>query len=90
LPQEEPVLTSASALFLTAISAPAPADITPSSLAVRPAAVELNEAPYDWTLQQGRGASGLKLADNTANCNTGPTPTNIGGHADSVPDCGFD
>lgn len=84
------MLTSASALFLTAISAPAPADITPSSLAVLPHVVALADAPYDWALQQGRGASGLKLADNTANCNTGPTQTNVAGQADHVPDCGFD
>jgi hypothetical protein len=84
------MLTSASALLLTAISAPAATDVTPASLAVHPHVAQLNEAPYDWALQQGRGASGLKLADNTANCNTGPTPTNIAGQADHVPDCSFD
>ncbi len=84
------MLTSASALILSAISNPAAADITPASLAVVPHVVQLTDAPYDWKLQQGRGASGVKLADNTANCNTGPTPTNVAGRADSVHDCGFD
>ena len=84
------MMTSASALLLTAISNPAATDVTPASLAVAPNFVQVARAPYDWKLQQGRGASGLKLADNTANCNTGPTPTNIAGQADHVPDCGFD
>ncbi len=84
------MIISASALLLTAISTPAPTDIMPSSLAVHPRVVELGDAPYDWTLQQGRGAAGLKLVDNTANCNTGPTQTNVAGQADQVPDCTFD
>ncbi len=84
------MLTATSALLLTVIANPAPTDITPASLAVLPHAVALADAPYDWALQQGFGASGLKLADNTANCNTGPTQTNVAGQADSVHDCGFD
>lgn len=84
------MIISASALLLTAIAPTAATDITPSSLAVRPDVVELADVPYDWTLQQGRGAKELKLADNTANCNTGPTTTNIAGQADHVPDCTFD
>ena len=85
-----PLLISASALLFTAIPAPLPTDITPSSLAIRPNAVERTGGPYDWTLQQMRGTGGLKLADSTARCDTGPTPTHIAGQSDQVPDCTFD
>jgi len=84
------VAISASALLLTVVAAPAGGDVTPISLTVVPPVIEVAGVPYDWTLQQGRGASGLKLADGTANCNTGPTPTNIAGQRDNVPDCSFD
>ncbi len=84
------MLTSASALLLTAISGTGPADITPASLAVRPQLVDLGNGTYDWALQQRRTGADLRLADNTAHCNTQMSRTNINGHADSVPDCGFD
>lgn len=82
------MLTSATALVLSAISAPAVGDVTPASLAVRPPLVSLTGAPYDWRLQQGGGAKGLSVADNTAHCNTVMAQTNNG--QDHVPDCGFD
>ena len=65
-------------------------DISPLSLAIRPHAVERVGASYDWTRQQARGAEGLQLATETAICDTGPTPTNIAGQQDQVPDCRFD
>jgi hypothetical protein len=75
------MLTSATALVLSAISAPAAGDVTPPPL------IALSGAPYDWALQQ-RGAKGLSVADGTANCNTVMSYTN--GGKDHVPDCGFD
>ena len=81
------MLTSATALVLSAIAAPAAGDVTPVSLATRPPLIELAGAPYDWTLQQ-RGAKGLTVADGTAHCNTVMSYTN--GGKDHVPDCGFD
>ena len=82
---------SASALLLAAIAPShlAAADITPSSLAVLPNVVELGDLPYDWSVQQRRGAPGIQLAQ-TAHCNTQMTRTNINNQADEVPDCGFD
>lgn len=78
------------ALVFTAIATPAPTDITPLSLAVCPTAVQLSKVPYDWKLQQGRGAR-LKLADSTATCDTGPIPTSLsGGNTDQYHDCRFD
>jgi hypothetical protein len=85
---ETDMLTSATALILSAISAPAVGDVTPTSLAVRPPLISLTGAPYDWALQQGGGAKGLSVADSTANCNTVMSYTN--GGKDHVPDCGFD
>jgi hypothetical protein len=82
------MLMSATALVLSAISAPAVGDVTPTSLAARPPLIELSGAPYDWALQQGPGAKGLSVADGTANCNTVMAQTN--GGKDHVPDCGFD
>lgn len=82
------MLTSATALVLSAISAPAAGDVTPVSLATRPPMVELSGAPYDWALQQGGGAKGLTVADGTAKCDTVMSYTN--GGKDHVPDCGFD
>ena len=81
-----PMILSASALLLTALSAPVPTGITPLSLAVRPHVVERVDAPYNWTLQQGGGATGLQLADSTATCDTGP----ICSGKYCVPDCRFD
>jgi hypothetical protein len=81
------MLTSATALVLSAISAPAAGDVTPTSLAAPPPLIALSGAPYDWALQQ-RGAKGLSVADGTANCNTVMSYTN--GGKDHVPDCGFD
>lgn len=81
---------SASLVLLTAMSNPVPADITPLSLAVPPRIIEHNGAPYDWAVQQRRREAGQRLVAGTAHCNTGPTPTNIAGKADQVPDCGFD
>ena len=60
------MLMSATALVLSAISAPAVGDVTPVSLAVRPPLISLTGAPYDWRLQQGGGAKGLSVADGTA------------------------
>ena len=84
------MLSSSSALLLTAIASPSPADITPSSLAVAPRVIERADVPYDWTLQRTRGADGAKLVTNTATCDTGPTITNLSGKRDAVPDCRFD
>lgn len=82
------MLTSATALVLSAMAAPAAAgDVTPTSLAVQPPLVALSGAPYDWALQQ-RGAKGLTVADGTAKCDTVMSYTN--GGKDHVPDCGFD
>jgi hypothetical protein len=81
------MLASATALVLSAISAPAAGDVTPVSLAVRPPLIRLTGTPYDWRLQQG----GLSVADGTAqtaHCNTVMAQTNNG--QDHVPDCGFD
>ena len=83
-------LISASSLLLTAMSVPIPPDVMPSSLAIRTHVIEREAAPYDWTLQQARDAARLKLADGTATCDTGPTPTNIAGQSDQVPDCRVD
>lgn len=79
----------ASALLLAAIASPEPTDITPLSLAIRPHAIERESAPYDWSRQRVRSEKGVQVAQ-TAACDTGPTPTNIGGKADQVPDCRFD
>jgi len=81
------MLTSAAALVLSAISAPAAGDVSPVSLAIRPPLADLSGESYDWTLQQ-RGARGLTVADGTANCGTIMSYTN--GGKDHVPDCGFD
>jgi hypothetical protein len=86
---EDDVLSHASLLLLTAATAPAPADITPLSLAVRPQPIELGHVTYDWTLQRSRGAT-LKLADGTATCDTGPLSTHVSGQSDSTHDCRFD
>ena len=77
---------SAAILLLNAVSGPVPADITPVSLAAEPRVVDIGDAQYDWATQQ-RGA-GLKLADNTATCDTVTGKTNNG--KDTVPDCRFD
>jgi len=82
------MLTSATALILSAISTPAVGDVTPTSLATRPPLIEVTGAPYDWALQQGGGAKGLSVADSTAHCNTVMSYTNNG--QDHVSDCGFD
>ena len=79
---------SASALLLTAIAAPAPTDITPLSLAIRPRAVEVGTAPYDWTLQRAAGATGMQLANGTAICDTGPICSPDGKYC--THDCRFD
>jgi len=84
------MLTSATALVLSTVAAPAVGDVTPDALATRPPTIALSPLPYDWALQQGPGVRGLKLGDTTANCNTGPTATNVAGKTDSVHDCGFD
>ena len=68
----------AAALLLSAVSPPAPTDITPSSLAVRPRLVTLADVPYDWKAQARRPA-GQPCTD-----------TNINGTPDQVPDYGFD
>jgi hypothetical protein len=81
---------SASVLLLTAVSPQVATDITPVSLATRPHVLELIDKPYDWTLQLRRGASGVELADSTANCNTCCIETNRNGQTDQVHDCGFD
>jgi hypothetical protein len=84
---------SAAILLLNAVSGGASADvtavdITPVSLATRPSVVDLGDAPYDWGRQQSGAAAGLKLADNTATCDTVTGKTNNG--KDTVPDCRFD
>jgi hypothetical protein len=84
------MLSSSSALLLTAIASPSPADVTPSSLAVEPRVIERPHAPYDWTLQQARRKGGKRLNAETAACDTGPTITNLSGRRDAVPDCRFD
>ena len=78
------------ALLLASAATSMPGDITPVSLTVVPEPLELGTESYDWQRQLRRGLEGTQLADGTANCNTGPTPTNIGGNPDSVPDCTFD
>lgn len=84
------MLMSASLLLLT-VAAPQPVgDIVPSALATRPGVVQLGEEPYDWTFQQGRRPSSLKVADNTANCNTATIKTRRNSGSDEVHDCGFD
>lgn len=80
---------SASVLLLAAAS-PQAVDITPVSLATRPPVVDLEGTPYDWLLQQRNGASGQRVADSTANCNTCCIATSRGGKSDEVHDCGFD
>ncbi len=85
------MINSASVLILAAIPNPGPMDITPISLAIRPRAVEVGDAPYDWKLQQAGAMTEVKLAQTqTAVCDTGPRSTNIAGQADQVPDCRFD
>lgn len=84
------MLTSASLLLLTAAMPQTVGDIMPSALATHPGVVQLGEAPYDWTLQQGRRPSNLTVADNTANCNTATIKTSRNGGSDEVHDCGFD
>jgi hypothetical protein len=79
---------SAAVLLLNAVSGVASGDITPMSLATEPRVVELGDLPYDWNSQQGGTAAGLKLADNTATCDTVTGKTNNG--KDTVPDCRFD
>jgi hypothetical protein len=79
---------SAAVLLLNAFSGADPADITPMSLAAEPRVVNLGDAPYDWDRQQSGTAAGLKLADNTAACDTVTGQTNNG--KDTVPDCRFD
>lgn len=79
------MLISATALLFTAISPALPTDITPASLAVRPGVIELTDAPYDWTVQQGPATTGTKLAL-TGNCYT-HTATN---NNDQTGDCGLD
>ncbi len=82
------MLMSAAALVLSAVSVPAAGDVTPVALSTLPPLLQFDGAPYDWALQQGQGAKGLTVADNTANCNTVMAQTNNG--KDHVPDCGFD
>lgn len=88
------MLLSASILLLAAGSpaagSPVATEITPISLATAPVTVDLGDATYDWSLQQSRGLSGLKLADSTANCNTCCIATQSSGKTDQVHDCGFD
>jgi hypothetical protein len=80
---------SAAVLLLNAVSgATSVADITPVSLAAESRVVDLGDAPYDWISQQRGTAAGLKLADNTATCDTVTGKTNNG--KDTVPDCRFD
>jgi hypothetical protein len=81
------MLTSATALVLSAMAAPAAGDVTPVSIATRPPLIALSGALYDWALQQ-RDAKGLTVADGTAKCDTVMSTTN--GGKDHVPDCGFD
>lgn len=79
---------SAAVLVLNAIAGTAPADLTPTSLATPARVVDLGDAPYDWARQQSGTAASLKLADNTATCDTVMSKTNNG--KDTVPDCRFD
>jgi hypothetical protein len=79
---------SAAVLLLNAVSGAGPVDITPVSLATESRVVDLGDAPYDWNRQQSGAAAGLKLADNTATCDTVTGKTNNG--KDTVPDCRFD
>jgi len=79
---------SAAVLLLNAISGAGPVDITPISLAAQPRVVDLGDTPYDWNLQHRGTAAGLKLADNTATCDTVTGHTNNG--KDTVPDCRFE
>jgi hypothetical protein len=81
---------SANILLLAAMSARAPTDITPLSLAVHPRVVEIAAAPYDWKLQRTTRAVGQKLADGTATCDTGPLSTHVSGQSDETHDCRFD
>ena len=84
------MLTS-TVLLLTAMSPPAAADIAPLELAARPHVIERSDASYDWALQQGRRAPGLKLAyTETAACDTGPTCHVINGQQVCYHDCRFD
>ena len=76
------------ALLLSVVSPPAPTDITPASLAVRPRVVDLADGPYDWKAQ-ARRTSGQPRADTTIE-RTCCTDTNINGTPDQVPDYGFD
>jgi hypothetical protein len=76
---------SAAALILATVSGTMPGDITPMSLSIEPRVINLGKAPYDWNLQQRQG---LKLADNTAVCDTVSGSTNNG--QDTAPDCRFD
>jgi len=75
---------SAAVVLLNAVSGVASGDITPMSLAAQPRVVDLGDASYDWNSQQ----RGLKLADNTATCDTVTGRTRDG--KDTVPDCRFD
>ena len=75
---------SAAVLLLNAVSGATAGDITPMSLDVEPRVVDPGDAPYDWNSQQ----RGLKLADNTATCDTVTGHTR--GGKDTVPDCRFD
>ncbi|MBV5264874.1 hypothetical protein [Pinisolibacter aquiterrae] len=84
------MLLSASLLLLTAAAPQAAGDIVPSALATRPGVVQLGEEPYDWSLQQGRRPSSLRVADNTANCSTATIKTQRNSGSDEVHDCGFD
>ncbi len=79
---------SAAVLILNAISGTPAADLTPASLATPARIVDLGDAPYDWGRQQSGAAANLKLADNTATCDTVTGKTNNG--KDTVPDCRFD
>jgi len=79
---------SAAVLLLNAVSAADAVDITPVSLATESRVVDLGDAPYDWIRQQSGPAAALKLADNTATCDTVTGKTNNG--KDTVPDCRFD
>ena len=80
------MLISAAVLLLNAVSGATGGDITPMSLATPSRVVDIGDASYDWTSQQrGRG---LKLADNTATCDTVTGYTR--GGKDTVPDCRFD
>lgn len=81
---------SATVLLLTAVSGATPADITPVALAAEARVVHLGDGRYDWTHQLGPSAAGVKLAAETATCDTVMSTTNINNHSDTVPDCRFD